>query len=92
MKCYLKRAVSIISILLIALSFFVVTQNHVDHNTLRIQGFYQEEDNSIDVVMIGASDVFTGFSPGLAYGEYGFTSYSYAVDANNIDFFKSQNV
>lgn len=90
MKRYIKRAFTIISMLLIALFFFLVTQNHVDHNTLRIQGFYQEENNSIDVALIGASDVFTGFSPGLAYGEYGFTSYSYAIDANNVVFFESQ--
>lgn len=90
MKCYIKRALAICLILVIAFSFFVLTQNHVDHNTLRIQGFYQEEKNSLDVVLIGASDVFTGFSPGLAYGEYGFTSYPYAVDSNTINFFKSQ--
>ena len=87
---YLKRIFTILSILVISLFFFVLTQNHVDHNTLRIQGFYQEEKDSLDVIFVGASDVFTGYSAGLAYGEYGFTSYPYAVDANNFRFFKSQ--
>ena len=90
MKRYIKRTIAIVSILIIAFSAFVITQNHVDHNTLRIQGFYQEEKDSLDVVLIGASDVFTGFSAGLAYGEYGFTSYPYAIDSNNGVFFKSQ--
>lgn len=90
MKRNLKRFLSISLILLIAFSIFLLTQNHVDHNTLRIEGFYQEEKNTLDVVFIGASDVFTGYSAGLAYGEYGFTSYPYAIDANNISMFKSQ--
>lgn len=90
MKRYIKRTLSICSILVIAFSLFLLTQNHVDHNTLRIDGFYQEEKNTLDVVFVGASDVFTGYSAGLAYGEYGFTSYPYAVDANNFRFFKSQ--
>lgn len=90
MKRYIIRVLAIISILVIAFSFFVLTQNNVDHNTLRIQGFYQEEENSLDVVFVGASEVFTGFSSGLAYGEYGFTSYPYAIDANTTTLLQSQ--
>lgn len=90
MKRYLRRAFSISSILVIAFFFFVNTQNPFDHNTSRIEGFYQEEKNSIDVAMIGASEVFTGYSPGLAYGEYGFTSYPYAIDGNILKMFPSQ--
>lgn len=90
MKLCFKRVFSIVSILIISSFLFIITQNHVDHNTSRIEGFYQEEKNSIDVVLIGASDVFAGFSPGLAYGEYGFTSYPYAIDSNNGKLFISQ--
>lgn len=90
MKLYVKRVFSIVSILIISSFLFVITQTHFDHNTSRIEGFYQEEKNSIDVSLIGASDVFTGFSPGLAYGEYGFTSYPYAIDSNNGKLFISQ--
>lgn len=90
MKRCIKRIIAVCSIVLIGLCSLVLTQNHVDSNTLRIQGFYQEETNSIDVVFYGASEVFTGYSPGLAYGEYGFTSYPYSADANNITFLSSQ--
>lgn len=90
MKRYIIRILSICLILVIAFSFFLLTQNHVDHNTLRIDGFYQEEKDTLDVIFVGASDVFTGYSAGLAYGEYGFTSYPYAVDANNFRLFESQ--
>lgn len=68
----------------------MVTQNRVDHNTLRIEGFYQEEENSLDVVLIGASDVYTGYSPAYAYEKYGFTSYSYAIEGNYTGLFINQ--
>ena len=39
---------------------------NVDHNSLRVEGFYQEERDSLDVVFIGASDIYTSFMPGRA--------------------------
>lgn len=90
MRVYLKRTLAIISLIVLPLIFVMVTQNRVDHNTLRIQGFYQEAENTIDVALIGASDVFTGYSPAYAYKLYGFTSYNYAIDANYTGLFKNQ--
>ncbi len=63
---------------------------YTDHNAERIRRFYQEEENSLDVVFLGASDVFSGFSPALAYEECGFTSYMYAIDANPGALYKYQ--
>jgi len=90
MKKYLKRTLTIVSLIIIPLLFVSITQKRVDHNTLRIQGFYQEEQNSIDVVFFGASEVFPGYSPAYAYEKYGFTSYSYAIDANYTKLIKYQ--
>jgi len=55
---------------------------YLDQSTERIRRFYEEEENSLDVVFMGASDVPTGFAPGLAYEQHGFTSYLYTIDAN----------
>ena len=44
---------------------------NVDHNSLRVEGFYQEERDSLDVVFIGASDIYTSFMPGRAYEQHG---------------------
>lgn len=87
-KKYIKRFITIISLIIIPCFILISTQNRVDHNTLRIEGFYQEEPNSLDVVFIGSSELYTGFSPALAYGKYGFTSYHYAMDGNYIDLFE----
>ena len=78
MKKYLLRTVKLISLLLIVSLFTLFLQNfvlcHIDHNKLRIDGFYLEDENSLDVVLTGASELYTGFSPGLAYEKFGFTS------------------
>ncbi len=54
---------------------------NVDHNTLRVEGYYQEERNSLDVVLIGASDIYTSFMPGRAYEQFGFTGYLLASES-----------
>ena len=38
-------------------------------------GFYYEERNSIDVLLLGSCNIYTSFSPNLFYEEYGVTSY-----------------
>lgn len=90
MSKYLKRFLTIISLIVIPLMICILTQNRVDSTTLRIEGFYQEEKDSLDVVMVGASELYCGFSPGLAYGEYGFSSYLYALDSNYLELYKYQ--
>ncbi len=48
---------------------------------LHIDGFYLEPENSLDVVLIGASELYTSFNSPLAWEEFGFTSYSLATPA-----------
>ena len=60
-----------------------------DYNTRRIEQFYEEEENSLDVVVVGASETFAGFAPGYAYEMYGFTSYLYAQDSNTGSVYKA---
>ena len=86
----LKFAALIIPLLLI----FVISQEYLfdfrNYDTVRIERFYEQEEDSLDVVLIGASEVFTGYSPGYAYDKYGFTSYMYAMDANQGSLYLSQ--
>lgn len=48
----------------------------IDPATPRIKGYYLEEENTIDVLAIGNSDVGRGFSPIALWKEYGITSYN----------------
>ncbi len=42
-------------------------------------GFYKEKENSMDVILIGPSTMYTDFYSPLAYEEAGFTSYAVAT-------------
>lgn len=89
-KVYIKRFITIVSLIAIPLSVCFFTQNYTDNDSQRLSGFYQEEENSLDMVMIGASDVYNAYSSALAYKEYGYTSYPYAFGSDNLFLFKSQ--
>lgn len=56
----------------------------------RIQNYYREEPDSLDVVFMGASDIYAGWSPALAYEQFGFTSYPYVLSGNFSELFPMQ--
>ncbi|MDD5795478.1 MAG: hypothetical protein PUD24_00890 [Oscillospiraceae bacterium] len=90
LKIYGKRTLKILSLVIAVVLFIGFTQNRFDNNKIRIDGFYLEEKNSLDVVLLGASEVYTDFSSAMAYDEYGFTSYPYAIESNPLALYKSQ--
>lgn len=93
-KDHILRAVKITSLLLALIMCAGVLQAfilcHADHNRERIKGFYLEDKNSVDVVFIGASEVYAGFSSCYAYEKFGFTSYPVATQSNVVQSFKTQ--
>jgi len=50
-------------------------------DSVGIYGFYREPENSIDVALIGPSNIHTSFYSPLAYEKAGFTSYALSVSA-----------
>lgn len=82
MKKVLKRIVCIFIIFVLPLGFVYTTQVRTDTCTIRLKGFYLEPKNSLDVVFLGQSEEFHGYSPALAYHNTGITSYNYAVPSN----------
>ena len=63
---------------------------HADHNRERVKGFYLEDKESLDVVYLGASEVYSDIAPGYAYARDGVTGYLFATQANTILNYKSQ--
>ena len=82
-KLYITRAIKIFALIMAVLVCSMMLQHyfllHYDANKMRLDGFYIEEKDSLDVVLVGASDCYADFIPGLAYEKYGITSYSYAT-------------
>lgn len=62
------------STVLCGLNLFLSTNN--DRDGIHIKGYFKEPKNTIDVLLIGASELYTGFNSPLAWEKYGFTSYS----------------
>ena len=58
------------------------------HDERRIGYYHNEPKDSIDVLFLGASEMYSGWAPGLAYEEYGFTSYPYCVSAAPVTMWK----
>lgn len=53
-----------------------------DTNTLiSLRALDNEYPNDIDVLVLGQSDVYTGFVPTVAYDEYGYSSFAYGMSA-----------
>jgi len=47
------------------------------NTTTKLQGFFAEPDDTLDVVFIGASTSFMGINPSLLWREYGIPSYDF---------------
>ena len=57
-------------------------------NVASLQGIYKEK-NTLDVVLIGASEAYANYCAPLAYEEFGYTSYSYGVSGVPGSLYKS---
>lgn len=67
-------------ILLVNISYILRPADDIKE---RFMGFYAEDDDTIDMVMIGSSPVHPHWTSALAYNEYGFTSYPLSTNVQN---------
>lgn len=85
-KLYISRSIKLIAFALaVILSTYLLQTfllKRIDNNTMRMEAFYLEEKGTIDAALIGASDVYAGYSAPYAYEKYGYTSYPYATQAS----------
>ena len=67
-----------IFLLTITSNIFIPKQNIRENgiNYFNARGFYGEPLNSLDIIAIGNSDLYSGFSPMILWRNHGFTSYS----------------
>ena len=87
-----RRTVKILSLAAALVLFFSFSQMYFwrcnSHNELRLYGFRMEQKDSLDVVLLGASDIYAYSAP-LAYSQQGFTSYPYVVSACSVCYWKA---
>ena len=68
---------------------FVMCRQAYSSDAVRVKNFYKLENNSLDMVMIGASTTFTNYSAPLAFKEFGYTSYSLGTNGAPMGLAKS---
>jgi len=79
--------IRVICFLTITVLMFVVLGNLIGtgddryDNRGRIAGFYKQPKDSIDVVLMGSSAIYRGWSSMVAWHEYGITSYAWSTSA-----------
>lgn len=87
-----KRIVFWLSLFIAIILFIYITQifffRYLNSDQRRIESFYMEKEDSLDVVFLGASELFADFSCVQAYRDYGFTSFPYATSANPVSYWK----
>ncbi|MEG2800738.1 MAG: hypothetical protein RR890_02360 [Longicatena sp.] len=94
MKRKIKRSLELfLLILALGISYFSCTfvLNRAPRGTdrIRVKNFYLEEKNSLDIVMIGSSYLFTAYSAPLAWHKSGLTSYALATNSAPMGIAKS---
>lgn len=82
-KAYLKRTIAAASMLAIVLSAVSFLQYFLciplSTDLTRVIQFGKEPENSIDVLILGSSQSYSGFSSAYAYGKFGYTSYPLVI-------------
>ena len=87
-NAYLKRVFKLTAVglaMMILYIFFADLMKFNNTNSeLHVRNFYREPENTIDVGLIGASEMYADYSAPLAYQEYGFTSYNLCVAGTTV--------
>lgn len=92
-KKIIRNRILAVALMLIALSLFILLGQRIyfrqgDANQIRLQGFYLEDKNSLDVVLLGSSEVYNDFSSAEAYRVSGITSYPFGLSSNSVALWK----
>lgn len=88
MKFIKISAFAIVLLLLMQIAskaFIAIDSSDIEN----IYGIYAEPENSLDMVMIGPSEVYTGYAPALAWEEYGLKSCNLSIGAVPCNMYKS---
>lgn len=48
--------------------------------SVKVKGFYAEEENTLDVIFIGSSQMYADMAPAVLFSEYGITSYDFCAN------------
>lgn len=80
-KHFVQLGVIVAFVVAFLLIFSNLLQYQCTADEIRMNLYYNEQQNSFDVMLYGPSAVRAGFIPTKAYENYGITSYNYAINS-----------
>lgn len=88
-RCALRAVCFLLILTLILISLSFLLQPKGNHRSDWIQnpnarGFYSEPSDSLDILVVGNSDAYSGYSPMELWNAYGYTSYVCAEGAPDL--------
>lgn len=72
----------IVMVLMLGVAILAVTKistHQYSSHEVRVKNFFAMKENTLDVINIGASEIYTGFSPEYMWKNHGITSYNVAT-------------
>jgi len=85
-----KTFIQIISILLMIV-LIILPLKHLskifknDDTFKRVEAFYYQPENSVDVLCVGSSRIYCNIAPSVMWSEYGISAYNYATSAQPLN-------
>lgn len=71
--------ITIFLLLLSVLGYLFVPKWRRGRDSAEMRGFYQEPDNSLDYILLGSCNIFSSYSPTMAYRDYGISGYNFST-------------
>ena len=91
-KIVIKRSLGILLLIIAVLGAVKIMEEFVtrrfDLEALPLKAYYEEKKDSIDVVIMGASEITLGYSAPEIYRNFGITSFPYAFTINPVPLWK----
>lgn len=91
-KKYIKRILGLALFILVIAAACHVSQllfaNDGSSESVLLRGFYLEEPDSLDIVVMGASEIMNDYCAPEMYREHGYTSYPYCFAVNSVPLWK----
>ena len=86
-KAVKRNRIIAVSLMVLSLVTFIFAGQYlyfrpIDATQIRLRGFYLEEEDSLDVIFFGSSEIYQGVSSSEIYRTTGVTSYPYAFPYN----------
>lgn len=85
LKHIIRPLIFVAILLFCIMGLSVIFKTFLNSKSIRINGYQYEAENSLDILAIGNSNIYSSFIPALMYEEFGYTSYNSGQSEQNLE-------